>query len=241
MIEQLQKLDLFSSLSSDELQDIAYITTIEKFKKDNIVFYEGDTPNYFYLLIDGFAKVYKVDPKGTEIVLHNFVGTTLIAEMASIEGFNFPATCICMEDSTFALIKKVEFLKLDLTSPIQIKSNSVDVVIMFHTLHHILQGYKERLQDIYRMLKNGGIFALKDHNVQTRSDCENVNFEHFVYSIGEGAATINDLDTYKNIEPILCFSANDVSLYLKSLGFKELSLTTFQNPTKTYNAVFQKT
>ena len=47
MIEQLQKLDLFSSLSSDELQDIAYITTIEKFKKENIVFYEGDTPNYF--------------------------------------------------------------------------------------------------------------------------------------------------------------------------------------------------
>ncbi len=112
MIEQLQKLDLFSSLSSDELQDIAYITTIEKFKKENIVFYEGDTPNYFYLLIDGFAKVYKVDPKGTEIVLHNFVGTTLIAEMASIEGFNFPATCICVEDSTFALIKKDEFLKI---------------------------------------------------------------------------------------------------------------------------------
>ena len=112
MIEQLQKLDLFSSLNSKELQDIARITTLEKFQQGNIVFYEGDTPNYFYLLIDGFAKVYKVDPKGTEIVLHNFVGTTLIAEMASIEGFNFPATCICMEDSTFALIKKVEFLKI---------------------------------------------------------------------------------------------------------------------------------
>jgi CRP/FNR family transcriptional regulator len=112
MIEQLQKLDLFSSLNSEELQEISKITIIEKFQKDNIVFYEGEAPEYFYLLIDGFTKVYKVDPKGTEIVLHNFVGTTLIAEMATIEGFNFPATCICVEDSTFALIKKDQFLKI---------------------------------------------------------------------------------------------------------------------------------
>jgi CRP/FNR family transcriptional regulator len=112
MIQQLQKLDLFSSLNNEELEQISNITKIEKFEKENIVFYEGDNPEYFYLLIEGFAKVYKVDPKGTEIVLHNFVGTTLIAEMASIEGFNFPATCICMEASTFALIKKDEFLKI---------------------------------------------------------------------------------------------------------------------------------
>ncbi|MCD4758657.1 MAG: Crp/Fnr family transcriptional regulator [Arcobacteraceae bacterium] len=112
MIQQLQKLDLFNTLNNNELEQIVKISTIKNFQKDNIVFYEGDTPEYFYLLIDGFAKVYKVDPKGTEIVLHNFVGTTLIAEMASIEGFNFPATCICVEDSTFALIKKDEFLKI---------------------------------------------------------------------------------------------------------------------------------
>ena len=109
MIQQLQKLDLFNTLNNNELEQIVKISTIKEFKKDNIVFYEGDSPEYFYLLIDGFAKVYKVDPKGTEIVLHNFVGTTLIAEMASIEGFNFPATCICMEASTFALIKKMSF------------------------------------------------------------------------------------------------------------------------------------
>ncbi len=112
MIEKLEKVDLFSSLNHGELEKISYITTIEKFQKNNIVFYEGDKPEYFYLMISGFSKVYKVDPKGTEIVLHNFVGTTLIAEMASIEGFNFPATCICMEDSTFALIKKDAFLQI---------------------------------------------------------------------------------------------------------------------------------
>ncbi len=112
MIEQLKKLELFSSLNDKELEGISHITTIKEYTKDNIVFYEGDASEYFYLLLNGFAKVYKVDPKGTEIVLHNFVGTTLIAEMASIEGFNLPATCVCMDKSTFALIQKDAFLKI---------------------------------------------------------------------------------------------------------------------------------
>jgi len=112
MIKQLQKLDLFSSLSTEELEKIAAIATVQKFQEDNIVFYEGDSADYFYLLVDGFAKIYKVDPKGTEIVLHNFVSTTLIAEMATIEGIKFPATCVCMRDSTFIFIKREPFLEI---------------------------------------------------------------------------------------------------------------------------------
>jgi len=112
MIKQLKQLDLFNSLTSDELQKIATIATTQKFQEDNIVFYEGDSADYFYILVEGFAKVYKVDPKGTEIVLHNFVTSGLIAEMATIEGINFPATCICMKDSTFILIKRDPFLEI---------------------------------------------------------------------------------------------------------------------------------
>lgn len=148
--------------------------------------------------------------------------------------------CADVKDFRLGDAKKLKFLKIDPAVNMNIESNSVGVVTMFHTLHHILSGYKERLQDIYRMLKPGGIFVLKDHNVQTRVDCDNVNFEHFVYSIGEGAATIDDVDTYKNIEPMLCFSAFEVSKYLQYIGFKELKMDTFQNPTRTYNAVFQK-
>lgn len=109
MITQLQKTDLFHSLSYDELKKIS---TVHKFQQDNIVFYQGDLSEYFYFLVEGSVKVYKVDPKGTEIVLHNFENNTLLAEMATIENIKFPATCICMKDSTFILIKRDDFLKI---------------------------------------------------------------------------------------------------------------------------------
>ena len=109
MITQLQQTDLFNSLSLEELENIS---TVHKFQKDNIVFSEGDSSEYFYFLVEGSVKVYKVDTKGTEIVVHNFENNTLLAEMATIEKINFPATCICMKDSTFILIKRDDFLQI---------------------------------------------------------------------------------------------------------------------------------
>jgi ubiquinone/menaquinone biosynthesis C-methylase UbiE len=121
-----------------------------------------------------------------------------------------------------------------------VESNSVDIITMFHTLHHILVKYEDRLKDIHRILKPGGIFVIKDHDVQTKLDCDNVVFEHFVYSIGEGAAKVDDENIYSKIEPMLLFSADDVTKYLECIGFKKLYLQTYTNPTKTYNGVFQK-
>jgi CRP/FNR family transcriptional regulator len=108
----LKNIELFKTLNSDQLSLIETITLFENFNKDSIVFYEGDVPEYFYVLLQGEVKIYKVDHKGNEIIVHNFTAPSLIAEMASLEGFTFPATCVCLEDCRFALIKKEQFLNL---------------------------------------------------------------------------------------------------------------------------------
>ncbi len=108
----LKNIELFKTLNDDQLSLIETITLFENFNKDSIVFYEGDVPEYFYVLLQGEVKIYKVDHKGNEIIVHNFTAPSLIAEMASLEGFAFPATCVCLEDCRFALIKKEQFLNL---------------------------------------------------------------------------------------------------------------------------------
>jgi CRP-like cAMP-binding protein len=85
----LQKLDIFSNLDKNEIETITNITTIKNFENKQIVFYEGEIPEYFYILLEGDVKIYKVDNKGNEIILHHFSGTTMVAEMASIENFWF--------------------------------------------------------------------------------------------------------------------------------------------------------
>jgi len=106
----LKTLDVFTTLDDDEFQEITSYSNIKSYDENQIVFYEGQSPEYFYCLIEGSTKVYKVDPKGTEIILHNFNAPTLIAEMASIEEFNFPATCVTTSNATFILLDKNRFL-----------------------------------------------------------------------------------------------------------------------------------
>lgn len=112
ILQELKKHTIFSDLSNEELKTIANITHIETFEKDQIIFYEGDEPKYFFLLSSGYAKIYKVDQKGNEIVLYNFIAPSLIAEMASIENMKFPATCVALEKCRFLLIFQDKFIQL---------------------------------------------------------------------------------------------------------------------------------
>ena len=46
----MKSIDLFSCLDDVELQDIIKISTIKTLNKENILFYEGDEANKFYVL-----------------------------------------------------------------------------------------------------------------------------------------------------------------------------------------------
>lgn len=110
---ELRRLDIFKDLSESMLEKIAEITTIKTFQEDNILFYEGESCEYFYLLLDGALKLYKTGIKSNEIVLHYFRQPTLVAEMASLESVPFPATASVMKPATrVALIEHAKFLEL---------------------------------------------------------------------------------------------------------------------------------
>jgi len=100
------KIFLFRGLSEEELEEIKKFTLIKKLKKDEIVFYEKENPAYLHLLVSGSARVYKVDNKGNELVIHKFMPPSLIAELANFENIPYPANCAMEEDG---IILKIEF------------------------------------------------------------------------------------------------------------------------------------
>lgn len=102
--EKLKKLKIFQALNDDELQKVIDISVIKKYSRDNILFYEGEMPQYFYVLMDGHVKFYKNDLKGTELVLHYFTKPLLMAEMPSLENISFRASAIAMRDETEVLL-----------------------------------------------------------------------------------------------------------------------------------------
>ena len=97
---------LFQNLDEKDLKEIKKFTIIKKLKKDDIVFYEKENPAYLHLLVEGSVRVYKVDNKGNELVIHKFYPVSLIAELANFENIPYPANCAMESDG---VILKIEF------------------------------------------------------------------------------------------------------------------------------------
>lgn len=110
-------IELFQALNQDETDRLYKISSLKEYKKGNIVFYEGDQPKKLKLLVDGIVKVYKVDAKGNEVILHFFQPQTLIAETAHMQKINYPATAICETDCKLLEIDYALFEKDFLRNP----------------------------------------------------------------------------------------------------------------------------
>lgn len=100
------EVELFETLSVSEKKQLYEISSLKKYTQGNILFYEGETPYKLHLLLDGILKVYKLDPKGNEVVLHFFQAQTLIAETAHMQKISYPATAVCETD---ALILEIDY------------------------------------------------------------------------------------------------------------------------------------
>lgn len=112
-IEDLQKLELFGDIDKEKLEMIASFSMIKKFQKENIVFYEGEAPRFFYGLIEGEIKLYKSSFKNTEVLLQIFKAPSMVAEMTAFEDIKFPATAqILTQKATLILIDKDRFIEM---------------------------------------------------------------------------------------------------------------------------------
>jgi len=105
---ELKNIFLFKNLSNDDINEIKKFTIVKYFKKDDIVFFEKEEPSYLHLLIEGAVRVYKVDNKGNELIIHKFYPVSLIAELANFENMPYPANCAMESDG---IILKIEFEK----------------------------------------------------------------------------------------------------------------------------------
>ncbi|NPA11996.1 MAG: Crp/Fnr family transcriptional regulator [Epsilonproteobacteria bacterium] len=105
---KLDDIFLFKGLEPEDLEEIKKFTIVKRLKKDEIVFYEKENPAYLHLLLEGSARVYKVDNKGNEIVIHKFFPVSLIAELANLENIPYPASCAMESDG---VVLKIEFEK----------------------------------------------------------------------------------------------------------------------------------
>ena len=111
-IEYLKNIQLFASLSDEELRQISDILVVKRFKKNEIILQEEDTNEYMYVILNGKVKVVQTTEDGKEILLALHQSGDFFGEMSLIDGKTSPANVIATEDSTAAIISKKDFNSL---------------------------------------------------------------------------------------------------------------------------------
>ncbi len=136
----LREIPFFSSLSEHNLKKLEQISYFKNYNAGELVFYEGDEPTKLHILIDGVLRLYKTDPKGHEIYIHQFAPVSLVGELANFENMRFPATAKFMTSGTMLKIEygKLEdmFFKNPQISMEIIKSLTQKVKILSEVIHH---------------------------------------------------------------------------------------------------------
>lgn len=108
-IEFLKNIQLFSSLTDEELRQIINRIVIKRFKKNETVLYEEDTNEFMYIVLSGKVKVMRTTEDGKEIILAMRQPGNFFGEISLIDGKTTPATVIATEDSIIAIISKNAF------------------------------------------------------------------------------------------------------------------------------------
>ncbi|NOZ80681.1 MAG: Crp/Fnr family transcriptional regulator [DPANN group archaeon] len=123
--EFLKRIDLFSSLSDDELRDISTRMTIKKFKKNQTILYEEDTNKYMYVIFDGEVKAVQTTADGKEIILAMHGTGDFFGEISLLDGKTIPARVVAMKDSIIAIISKRDFYFLLGYNKVAIKMSQI--------------------------------------------------------------------------------------------------------------------
>jgi CRP/FNR family transcriptional regulator, cyclic AMP receptor protein len=102
-------IELFSTLTDEELDSIGKLLAVKKFKKNEVILHEEDTSKFMYIVLSGKVKVVQITDDGKEILLAIHQAGEFFGEMSFIDGKTSPATILAAEDSVINIISRDEF------------------------------------------------------------------------------------------------------------------------------------
>ncbi|WP_333793035.1 Crp/Fnr family transcriptional regulator [Hyphomicrobium sp.] len=83
---------LFGAMASKTAQSLVGHTPARLYEKGTTLFLQGEPAEAFYIVLDGWVKIYRTTPDGLEVVLHVCTSGETFAEAAIFLGGRYPAS-----------------------------------------------------------------------------------------------------------------------------------------------------
>ncbi len=81
----LKSVPLFSNLSDEEISCFDKAAQIRSYKKGKIIFLQGETPQFLYIIGGGWIKLFRTMPEGDEIIVDMLTTGHTLGESAIFE------------------------------------------------------------------------------------------------------------------------------------------------------------
>ncbi len=108
----LKKTSLFNCLNNFQIARLGRAIAIKSYKKDALIFSEGDPASGFYIVVEGKVKVYKLSAGGKEYIMNVFSSGQTIAEVTVFSGQDYPAYAQAVTNSTLLFLPKLQLLDI---------------------------------------------------------------------------------------------------------------------------------
>lgn len=117
IIEHLRCVPFFSGLNDEDLKRIFELAIIRKYRKNMIIFMEGEPGEALYFIRQGKVKIYKTTADGREQILHILQDGDIFAEVVLFDSGPYPASAEVMEDAQIGLIRNNDVEELVKSCP----------------------------------------------------------------------------------------------------------------------------
>jgi ubiquinone/menaquinone biosynthesis C-methylase UbiE len=187
--------------------------------------------------------IYKISPKEISLFHRSkFVDIgcgdgSITKELAKLFKFG-ESICVDVENWFNTYKNKNKNIGLIITNGnrINIESNSVDVILCNHVLHHMMH-LDDMLREVVRILKKDGVLIVKEHNCTTRDLSYLIDIYHALFEL-----VYKKVQNPKFIPEYYAeyFSEREMTKKLEALGLRRIKFFYKKNAIGNYYSVFLK-
>lgn len=116
-LDILQRIPFFAQLAPAELEALAQAVVVARYRKNQVLFVEGEPSHSLYFICAGRVKVYRVSPDGREQILHLLDDGDPISVVPFFDGDPYPANAEVLTDSEIAFIRFEDFERIARANP----------------------------------------------------------------------------------------------------------------------------
>jgi CRP/FNR family transcriptional regulator, cyclic AMP receptor protein len=111
LVPNIEGLELLmqASTGNNNLESLVKDRDVNKYKKKQIIYTEGNHPARLYYVVNGKVKSYKANDDGKELVTELYSPGDFFGYIAMLEGTVYKDTAEAMEDTELAVIPKEDF------------------------------------------------------------------------------------------------------------------------------------